>query len=502
MRYRSFLRERYRALLGYTGGVIAVVGVFHLLPLLIIPFYPVELVHAGTFVLAGLPLVIVGILLFRLFSPREPLSLSLQEGTVVMTVVWLTACLVGAVPFMLINEMSFTHAAFESTSGYTTTGLSVVDVSQTPRVLLLFRSITHLAGGAGFAIIALSAAATSLAMGVSAAEGRGDQLAPHVRRSATIVLGLYVGYIVVGAFALRFAGMGWFDAINHSISAVGTGGFSTQAQSVGHWDNRWIEGIIIVLMLLGSINFAIAYTVMRGKPQVLWRSAEVRSQMFLMVISVIVLTMLTTVFVYENLSDAARVALFEMTSAITSSGFTIGNSVIYAGWNDFGLLVLTLLMAIGGGTGSTSGGIKQLRFYVLYKSALWEIKRAFMPAHAVNEPVIWQGERRELLTDRQVRQAAQYVGVYLSLFFVGSALLTAFGYPLAQAMFEFSAALGNAGMSVGITSATAPGGVLWLQMLAMLLGRLEIFALIVGILKLSQDTRDLIIPQKQEWKTQ
>ncbi len=499
MRYREFLRARYRALLGYTGFIILIIGVVTLLPLTIIPFYPDEIRHAPSFLIAGMPFIAVGGLVWRWLTPTQAFSLTIQEGAVVMVMTWLTACMVGAIPFMLINDLNFTQALFESTSGYTTTGLSIVNVSETPRMLLLFRSVTHLAGGAGFAIIAVLAASTSLGMGVSAAEGRGDQLAPNVRRSATIVLSLYLGYIAVGVVGLRMAGMGWFDAINHSISAVATGGFSTKPESVGHWDSALIEAVLIVLMLLGSINFLIAYTVLRGKLGALWRSAEVRSQTFMIIVATILLTGLTTTAIYGTVESGARVALFETVSAITSTGFASGNSVIYAGWNDFGLLMIALLMAMGGGAGSTSGGIKQLRVYVLYKSAFWEIKRAFLPAHAVNEPVIWQADRSEPLSDKQVRQAAQFVGVYLTLFFIGTGIIAAYGYPLAQSMFEFSAALGNAGMSVGITSAGASPGILWLLILAMIFGRLEIFVLIVGILKLFTDSRDMIFPQKQVW---
>lgn len=501
MRYREHLRQRYHALLGYTGFIIMLIGAFTLLPLLIIPFYPSEIRHAPGFLLAGLPFIGVGGLVWKLLTPKQAFSLTIQEGAVVMAVIWITACAVGSIPFMIINEMDITLALFESTSGYTTTGLTIIDHAETPRMLLLFRSVTHLAGGAGFAIIAVLAASTSLGMGVSAAEGRGDQLAPNVRRSATIVLSLYLGYIGFGIIALRIAGMEWFDAINHAIAAVATGGFSTRPESVGYWDSRLIESVVIVLMLLGSINFVIAYTVLKGKPGVLVRSAEVRSQTFLIIASSLLITGVTTTAIYSTVADGARVALFETISAVTSSGFTIGNSTIYGGWNDFGLLVLTLLMALGGGAGSTSGGIKQLRVYVLYKSAFWEIKRAFLPAHAVNEPVIWQADRHEPLSDRQVRQAAQFVGVYLTLFFIGTAIISAYGYPLSQSMFEFSSALGNAGMSVGITSADAPGGILWLLMAAMMFGRLEIFVLIVGILKLATDTRDMILPQKQIWAT-
>jgi trk system potassium uptake protein TrkH len=164
---------------------------------------------------------------------------------------------------------------------------------------------------------------------------------------------------------------------------------------------------------------------------------------------------------------------------------------------DFGLLVLILMMLVGGGTGSTAGGIKQLRIYILYKSIRWEIQRAFMPRHMVNEPTIWQGEKHALLNDAQVRQSALFIGMYLTVFLLGSGVMAAYGYSLKDSMFEFASALGTVGLSVGVTRPDMPEALFWLNSFGMMLGRLEIFAVIIGTLKLLSDVGTIFRRYKQ-----
>jgi trk system potassium uptake protein TrkH len=486
MRYKQYLRQRYRALLGYSGQIIALIGLFHLVPLLLLLVYPQEIHVAGGFILAGAPLVVVGLLAWRWFTPKEPLSLSVQEGSVVVLAVWLLALLSATVPLMYATPLNFVQALFESTSGWTCTGLTVIDVAQTSPIVLFYRSFIQLAGGAGFAIIALSAVAGSFSAGLVAAEGRTDQLAPHVRQSASIVLTMYSGYTILGILALRLAGMDWFDSVNHAFTAVATAGFSTRTTSIGYWDNPAIEAVLIVLMLLGAINFFIAYTFLRGKVRAVIRSGEIRLMTALIGGGAVLLLLVTTSHIYPTLEKAVRVALFELVSALTTTGFS---TVDYRTWPDFGWLVLILAMLFGGGTGSTAGGIKLLRIYIVYKAMEWEIRRAFMPRHMINEPAIWQGDRRTLLDDRQVRQVALFIGLYLSVFLVGSGLMMAYGYSLKESLFEFASTLGTTGLSVGVTSPNLPPVLLLAQSFAMLLGRLEFFAVIVGAIKLLSDLR-------------
>ena len=205
---------------------------------------------------------------------KKATSLTLQEGAVIVVLSWLLAIIVGTVPFMTIQGLNFTQAMFESTSGWTTTGLSVVDVTQASRLILLYRSTIELFGGAGLAIITLSAIAGPSGSGLASAEGRTEQLVPNVRRSAKLVLGIYLGYVILGIIALDFARMNFFDAINHSFAAVSTGGFSTRPDSIGYWDNTAVEVVTNVLMIVGAFNFVTSYMLVTGKFKSVMRNGE------------------------------------------------------------------------------------------------------------------------------------------------------------------------------------------------------------------------------------
>jgi trk system potassium uptake protein TrkH len=488
VRYADFLRQRYRAILGYTGLLSLIASLLILSPLALLIVYRQELASAWGFLLPGLVLGLPSLYVWRRLTPRPAESLTMPEGAVIVVLTWLLATLAGAIPFMF-SGMGFTHALFESTSGWTTAGLSVLDVGQASPLLLFYRSVTQLAGGAGLAILMLSTLTGPLGPGLAVVEGRQEQLLPHVRRSARLVLTLYAGYNVAGILALRLAGMTWFDAINHAFSALSTGGFSTQAQSIAYWRNPVIEGVIIVLMLLGMLNFLTAYTFLRTKFRATARNSEVRQSAILIVLGVVVLFFGVTGGLYATTGEGLRVAIFNAVSALSTTGFA---TVDFGRWNGLGWLVLILFMLIGGGAGSTAGGIKQYRIHVLSKGLLWEFRRRLLPRRAVTEPDVWQGEQRLFISDMQLRQVSMFVFLYVAVFVAGSGIIAAYGYPMQDSLFEFASALSTVGISVGITTADAPAGVLWVEMLAMFLGRLEFFTIVIGVLKLIDDGSDIL----------
>jgi trk system potassium uptake protein TrkH len=494
MRYESYLRDRYRLFIGYVGGVCTVMGLLYLSPVLLLPFFPDETDQAGVFLVTGLVLTIGGFVAWKRYAANASASnLTLQEGSAVVLLVWVVGVVGGAAPFMLANDMSFTHSVFEATSGWSTTGLSLVDVTAASNLVLFFRSLLQFAGGAGLAIITISAISAIGGVGLSVAEGRTDQLVPHIRRSSTVVVSIYVGYAIAGILALRISGMGWFDAINHALTALATGGFSTHPEGIAYFDSAIIEAILIVLMILGSINFLTAYTFLRGKFRVTLRNGEIRLAAVVLAIGIPLLVAVVTLGLYATVGKAVRVAAFEAISALTGTGFS---TVTYGDWQDFGMMILIILMVIGGGTGSTSGGLKQFRVYVLYKAVRWEFKRAFMPQHAVNEPALWRGDRRTLLDDQQVRLAALFVALYIMVFIAGSLVLAADGYTMRDSLFEFASTLGTVGLSTGLTTPQLPDGVIWMQSAAMFLGRLEFFAAIIGLVKISGDIKRMLFPGK------
>ncbi|HOX37575.1 MAG TPA: TrkH family potassium uptake protein [Candidatus Brocadiia bacterium] len=488
MRETAYMRLRYRAVLSQTGFVMVICAGLILTPLMALPFWPEEIAQAHAFLIPAVVMALLGIIFWRLFKPADEIALTVQEGGIIVLLVWIIACLFSAWPLMSGHGLNFTQAVFESVSGWSTTGLSVVDVTRASHMVLLWRSMMQLAGGAGLAIIMLAAVIGPTGPAVSTAEGR-DLLVPHVRKSARLVLIIYGGYIVAGIPALRLVGMSWFDAANHAITAVSTGGFSTRVESIGYWDSPAVESVTIVLMILGNLNFVTAWVLLRGRFRAFIRNGEVRLMAVLIPVSAILLLGLTCRGLYPSLSKSARVALFENVSALTTTGFS---TVGYGNWNAFGWFVLIVLMLVGGGACSTAGGIKQFRIYLLWKGVIWEIRRWLMPSSAVMENAIWEGDQLVFVSDARLRQVGVFFFLYLFTYMLGVGTLCAYGVGLKDALFEFASSIGDVGLSVGVTNASAPPGLLWAETIGMFLGRLEIIVVFAAAVKLLRDLPTLV----------
>jgi trk system potassium uptake protein TrkH len=377
-------------------------------------------------------------------------------------------------------------------SGWTTTGLSVVDVTKAGQMILFWRSLMQLAGGAGLAIIMMSAIVGPTGVSISSAEGRSDQIVPQVRQSARLVLIIYACYAAVGTLAYWAAGMSPFDAVNHAFCAVSTGGFSTHAESIGYWDSVAVEAVTFPLMLLGNLSFVTAWFLWRGKLRAVIRNGEMGLLMVLIPLSAAAMFLLTCQSLYPRLGKSIRVAAFETVTAITTTGYS---TVGYNDWNAFGVFLLIVLMLIGGGTCSTAGGIKQFRVYLLWKLLFWDIRRYLMPQTAILERPAWEGGGRVFVDDSRVRQVCVFVFLYLATYVVGVMLLCATGFSLGDSLFEFASAIGTVGLSVGVTSADMPDIALWAEIIAMFLGRLEFIVVIVSAIKVAQDSIRLIAPR-------
>lgn len=479
MREFPHLLSRYRAIASYSGFIVLLCSGLMLVPLLSLLAWPEEASQAGAFLAPAAMMGLFGIVVWRLGRANEEVGLSLQEGGLIVVASWVVVCVFSAWPFVVITGLDPTRALFESVSGWTTTGLSVVDVSRASHVILLWRGVMQLAGGAGLAIIMLSAIAGSTGPAVSTAEGR-QQLVPHVRQSAKLVIMIYVGYAAIGIFALRLAGMDWFDAVNHAFAAVSTGGFSTRPESIGYWDSASVEAVTIPLMILGSLSFLTAWLLLQGRVRPVIRNGEVRLSAVLIPLCAALLFVFTTRGLYPSLHKGVRVAVFESVSALTTTGFS---TVSYEAWNPFGIGLLIVLMFIGGGTCSTAGGFKQFRVHLLWKSLVWDLRRSLLPHTAVVANSVWEADRRVFVAQEDIRRIGTFLFLYLTMFVAGSAILTAYGYGLADSCFECASALGTVGLSVGVVSASAPDGVLWTGIIGMFLGRLEFLVVFSSIAK-------------------
>jgi trk system potassium uptake protein TrkH len=487
-RYARFLAGRYRVILGGLGDACLVIALVLVSPLVLLPAFPEERGAAWGLLLAGAATALAGVGLRSLRPKEGTWTLNFQEGAVLVVLAWLTAIAAGALPFFAVEGMTPTRALFESASGWTTTGLSVVDVTTAPRLLLAYRSVLQFAGGAGFAVVVLSSLGGPTGTGLGTAEGRADLLVPNMRRSARLVLVLYAAYAATGVLGFRAAGMDWFDAVNHAFAAVSTGGFSTRPESLGAWDSAAVEGVAIALMLLGTTNFLTAWTLLRGGFAPFARNGEIRFTALVLPLASAVLFAGVTAGLYSGLGKAARVAVFEAASALSTTGFS---TVGYGEWNSLGWAVMILLMVAGGGTGSTAGGLKQYRVVALWRGIVAEVRRMFLPA-AVSEPSVWVGDRRRFLRDSDLRSLGVYAFLYVATLGLGTAALAACGFSLRDSLFEFASALGTVGHSSGATTPATPAAALWILGAGMFLGRLEFLVVFLFAVKAAQHLRALL----------
>lgn len=497
MRPDMELGPRYRAILSHTGLILVVIGALMLAPLTALAADPHEWRCVWGFAVPALTLIFLGLALQKIFR-SDHVVLDLRDGGIIVLLSWTAACLVSAFPFIALTELDFTGAVFESVSGWTTTGLSVLNVAQAGHTILLWRSVMQLAGGAGLAIITLAAIAGPAGTGLVAAEGRRERLVPQVKKSAKLVLMMYFSYALAGSLAYLVAGLGLFDAVNHAFTAISTGGFSTKAQSIGHFNSRAVEAVSMTLMLLGNLNFVTASLLFTGKLKAVLKNGELRLFAVLVAVSFAVLLAFVSPKICPDIADGVTTALFESVSALTTTGFT---TTSYANWPAIGILVIVCLMIVGGGTGSTAGGIKQYRVYILYSSLKWEIRRALLPRSAVVENHIWRGQGKYYVGEKLIRQTGNLVFIYFLSLLLGTSVLTAHGYGLQDSsLLEFASALGTVGLSTGITAAHAPSGVLWTQTAGMFLGRLEFFVIIVSLARMLADIKNAVhskMPDKQ-----
>ncbi len=489
MRADPELRGRYRSILGHFGLLLLLGGCVVLTPLTALVAWPEEIGTAAAFIAPGVTAIGVGWMLRRFCRPRPSHSLTVAEGGIVLVMAWGAICTLSALPLMATLGLTFSQAVFESVSGWTTTGLSVVDVTKSPHTVLLWRSTMQFFGGAGMAVVLLSAGGGPLGQGFIAAEGRGDQLVPHVRRSAVLVAWIYTGYAVVGTLGYMVAGMTFFEGVNHSFAAISTGGFSTRPENIGAWDSPGVEAVSIALMLVGSFNFQTVFLALTRRWRAFATNAEMQVTFILVPLSALVAMLFLWGTVYPSLATAFRHALFETVSALTTTGFSL---TPYTSWPATAVFVLIVLMLIGGHTGSTAGGLKQLRANLFFRTVGWEVKRLLRPRSAVVVREFGMGPERQTAQQSHFMDLAAIGTLYSLCLVVSVTVLLAHGYDLQSAAFEMISCLSTVGLSIGVTTPTTPPAVLWAGSVGMFLGRLEFLIVLVAVGKCLRDARGLL----------
>lgn len=445
---------------------------------------------------AGIITVFIGCLLYFFNKPKNT-GIQKKEGYLIVTLGWLTLTLTGMLPYLLSGSIpSITNAFFETISGYSTTGSSILtDIESMPKGILFWRSITHWIGGMG--IIVLTIAILPLlgigGMQLFMAEAPGpspDKLHPRITDTAKRLYLIYVVLTFVEFLLLKVAGMSWFDAINHAMSTVSTGGFSTKNANMAYYNNLpFVQYIVIFFMMVAGTNFVLTYFALKGKLRKVFQSEEFKYYLFGIIGVSIIITIIILFFQDPNLQttiqhpevfgkneSAIRHALFQVTSIITTTGFV---SADFTTWSFFATGIFFALFFTGGSAGSTSGGIKIVRHIVMLKNSFLEFKKALHPNAII--PVRYDGKT---VNQTIVFNILSFFIIYMLIFMMASVILTFLGLDFLSALGAAASSLGNIGPSIGSVSPTEsfshlPSMAKWFCSFLMLIGRLELFTVLI-----------------------
>lgn len=483
----------YKIVLHIMGVLLLINGGFMLLATLLSLIYKDGVTVQIT--VAALLTMMVGVS-FMFFTREHKKNLGKREGYIVVTFGWIFMSLSGTLPYLFSGSIpGFTNAFFETMSGYTTTGASILDdIEAVPHGILFWRSLTHWIGGMGIIVLAI-AILPLLGIGgmqLFAAEAPGpstDKLHPRITDTAKRLWYIYVGYTALETVLLKFAGMNFFDAINHAMSTLSTGGFSTKNASVAYWnDNPVIQWIIIIFMFLAGANFVLSYFAFKGKFSKIFLDEEFKYYTrYTIIFSVIVafiiyfqadvsLSSIDHPMVWGEAESSFRHSIFQVLAVVTTTGFV---SADYTMWTPFLTVFFFGLMFSGGSAGSTSGGIKVVRHLITIKNGLLEFKRTLHPNAIVPVRYNTKAVNKEI-----VFTILGFFILYFLSFIFGAFVLGMLGLDFQSAIGGAATSLGNVGPGLGQLSPvnnfnSLPLAAKWWCSFLMLIGRLELFTVLI-----------------------
>jgi len=462
------------------SSVLICIGLFLHLPAFVSYHYHEP--HTFLFIFLGACTLIAGVVIASVFKRSDSLDFKFIILTIVLG--WLLTVLIGALPYVLSGAVTGpVDALFESTSGFTTTGATILtDIESMPLSILFWRSITHWLGGIGIIIIIIaflpSFGTQSMQLFLTEVSGGpiNQKISPRVKKTALLLLAVYLSLTILQTIVLCFGGMGLYESLVHSLSTISTGGFSSRNASIGHYSSAFIQYTVIFFMFLSGINFIFYCRFILGDRAAFVKNKEFRLYSVLLVLLTLIVTFDIWGKVYHSFESALRAALFQVTSIMTTTGFITADFDL---WPNVSRNLLFFVMFTGGCVGSTTGSIKMVRVYVLLKTVWIELLRVVHPSIVKNISV--EGDR---IPHVIVRRIIRFICIYILTFCIGSTVMSFFGLDMVSAMSSTTATLGNIGPGMGLVGASEsyfflpPLAKLFLSFL-MLLGRLEIITVII-----------------------
>ncbi len=479
----------------YTGYIILVVATLMLIPIITSICFR-EWKSVIDFLISGSISYSLGMLMvmFGIRVKREKYSIQWKHGFVIASLSWILLMVLCAIPYVLSGHTaSLLDGCFDVMSGFTTTGLALTkDLDHLSNGLNMWRHMLTFIGGQGMVVLAITFLAKELggAYKMYVGEGKDIELVPNIKGTTRYIWKISLIYLILGTFILWIIGMfiglmpvsSFMHAFYIFSSSWSTGGFAPNTQNIMYYHSFLYETVAMIFFILGSLNFGLHYAVWQGKKSEIIKNIEVQSfAITSFVACVLLLDKLTKANIYPDAVASFRRIIFNVLSAHTTTGF----GSIYARqfaleWGEFGVLVMTIAMLIGGSACSTAGGFKGLRVGIVFKGLIMDIKKLFVTDRSINV-YKYHHIKERILEDGIIKSSSIIIFCYLITFFIGTLLGTYYGYPISDAAFESASVTGNVGLTIGITSASMPVTMKVYYIIAMYLGRLEflsVFALI------------------------
>lgn len=468
----------YRMIARLMGSIILILAAFMLPPVLVALIYGES---SGIWFLATiLPAAVLGFGLTRL-RPRNR-AMYAKEGFVVTALAWITISLIGAVPFFLSGQIpGYLDAVFETASGFTTTGSSILtDVEALDHCMLFWRSMTHWLGGMGILVFML--AVVNLGGGESnhllRAESPGPSVSkvmPNMRKSAATLYGIYIFMTVLLVVLLVLGGMPLFDSLCHAFGTAGTGGFGVKSASIGYYDSYYLQTVIGIFMVLFGVNFNVYFFLLMKKFKTAVRNTEVWT--YLSIIAIATLTIGVNIrALFPTVYDAFHHAFFSVSSVITTTGFA---TVDFNQWPELSRIILVMLMVVGACAGSTGGGVKVSRIVIVAKAAAFEVRKLLHPRSV--KVLTVDGKQ---VSQDTVRGVYAYLAVYTAVTMVSFLLVSLDNYDFVTTITAVEATINNIGPGLSMVGPT--GNFAFFSPLSkivlimdMLFGRLELFPMLI-----------------------
>lgn len=469
----------FKIIIRVLGFLLIIEGIAILLALLVSAIYNEHDLNAFI-ISAGINLSIGGLIVLSTKNANK--NIGKHEGFIIVTLVWVVFSFFGCLPFILSGSIpNFTNAFFETMSGFTTTGSSILsDIEALPHGILFWRSIIQWLGGMGIIVLSLTVLPVFGIGGMQlfVAEVPGptpDKISPRISQTAKTLWVIYLGFTITETILLSLGGMTVFDAICHSFTTMATGGFSTKQASIAYWSSPFIQYVIIVFMFFAGTNFTLSYLVIKGRFKSVLKNEEFKYYALFTIGFTLIIFIGLLISTQIKAEPAFRDAFFQVVSILTTTGYATAD---YLKWTPILTILLFSLFFFGGSTGSTGGGIKIMRIVLLLKNSYYEMRRMLHPNAVI--PVKFN---KHAVDSKIINNVLAFFMLYITIFGLSTIIFTIIEPDVESAMGAVATSLGNIGPGLGNVGPTEnflhirPAGK-WFLSFLMLLGRLELFTVL------------------------